>query len=65
LKSQREIVDAIALMLDRIAYAQTTAQNLPGNNWPLRRALLECADRAIEAKRRALTAVTQGDRSVV
>ncbi len=51
---KRELMESIALLLNVIQDAQAAAQSLPGNNWPLRRALLECGSAAIEAKRRAL-----------
>ncbi len=57
--AQDEIVESVALLLNVIADAQTAAQRLPGNNWPLRRALLECSERAIEAKRRAILATRE------
>lgn len=53
-KSLDKTVETIALILDCLQDAQQLAQTVPGNNWPLRKKLLECAQEMIEAKRMAL-----------
>lgn len=50
---EAETMEAITALLGTIQGAQIAAQALPGDNWPLRRALLECSAKAIEAKRLA------------
>jgi hypothetical protein len=57
-REKADTVEAIAVLIDAIQNAQNAAQSIPGNNWPLRRALLECGAAAIEAKRRAMTTDT-------
>lgn len=56
MSNQDEMVEAIKLLLDCIEDAQQAAQRNSGNNWDIRRALLECAHSAIAAKRYATIA---------
>lgn len=57
MKEQAEMLEAIGNMIDAVKDAQEAAQRLPGNNWPLRKKLLEAADAAIKCKGEALRAV--------